>query len=119
MPVALWRGLADVADKFVRKGSQIYVEGRIRSREGEKDGQRHFGFEIVADDMRLLGRRAEGTQQQGGYQSAPQATQYQQPQPQYQAPAQPQYQAPQYQPQPEPIPAAPQMPMADPDDLPF
>lgn len=112
--ITLWRGLADVADKFVRKGSQIYVEGRIRSREWEKDGQRHFGFEIVADDMRLLGRRAEGTQQQGGYQ-APAQPQYQAPsQPQYQAPAQPQYQA-----QPEPIPAAPQMPMADPDDLPF
>lgn len=110
--ITLWRGLADVADKFVRKGSQIYVEGRIRSREWEKDGQRHFGFEIVADDMRLLGRRAEGTQQQGGYQSTPQATQYQQPQ-------QPQYQPPQYQAQPEPVPAAPQMPMADPDDLPF
>lgn len=112
--ITLWRGLADVADKFVRKGSQIYVEGRIRSREWEKDGQRHFGFEIVADDMRLLGRRAEGTQQQGGYQAPAQ--------PQYQTPAQPQYQAPaqpQYQPQPEPMPAAPQMPMADPDDLPF
>ena len=112
--ITLWRGLADVADKFVRKGSQIYVEGRIRSREWEKDGQRHFGFEIVADDMRLLGRRAEGTQQQGGYQAPAQ--------PQYQAPAQPQDQTPaqpQYQPQPEPMPAAPQMPMADPDDLPF
>lgn len=112
--ITLWRGLADVADKFVRKGSQIYVEGRIRSREWERDGQRHFGFEIVADDMRLLGRRAESTQQQGGYQAPAQ--------PQYQAPTQPQYQAPaqpQYQPQPEPMPAAPQMPMADPDDLPF
>lgn len=112
--ITLWRGLADVADKFVRKGSQIYIEGRIRSREWERDGQRHFGFEIVADDMRLLGRRAESTQQQGGYQAPAQ--------PQSQAPAQPQYQAPaqpQYQPQPEPMPAAPQMPMADPDDLPF
>ena len=116
--ITLWRGLADVADKFVRKGSQIYVEGRIRSREWEKDGQRHFGFEIVADDMRLLGRRAEGTQQQGGYQ---------QPQPQYQAPAQPQYQAPQYQapaqpqyqPQPEPMSAPIAMPEPGPDDLPF
>lgn len=118
--ITLWRGLADVADKFVRKGSQIYVEGRIRSREWEKDGQRHFGFEIVADDMRLLGRRAEGTQQQGGYQQPQPQPQYQAPaQPQYQAPAQPQYQAPQYQAQPEPMPAAPQMPVADPDDLPF
>lgn len=118
--ITLWRGLAEVADKYVRKGSQIYVEGRIRSREWEKDGQRHFGFEIVADDMKLLGRRAEGTQPQGGYQQ-PSQPQYQQggyQQPQYQAP-QPQYQAPQYQPQPEPMPAAPQMPMADPDDLPF
>lgn len=112
--ITLWRGLADVADKFVRKGSQIYVEGRIRSREWEKDGQRHFGFEIVADDMRLLGRRPEG--QQGGYQSAPQQPQYQQGG--YQQPAQPQYQQPE-QPQPEPMPATPQMAQADPDDLPF
>ncbi|MBO7262571.1 MAG: single-stranded DNA-binding protein [Alistipes sp.] len=132
--ITLWRGLAEVADKYVRKGSQIYVEGRIRSREWEKDGQRHFGFEIVADDMKLLGRRPEGAQQQGGYQQpqyqAPAQPQYQQggyqqpqyqapAQTQYQAPAQPQYQAPQYQPEPEPMPAAPQMPMADPDDLPF
>lgn len=126
--ITLWRGLAEVADKYVRKGSQIYVEGRIRSREWEKDGQRHTGVEIVADEMKLLGRRPEGAQQQGGYQqpSQPQyqqggyqQPQYQAPQPQYQQPAQPQYQAPQYQPQPEPMPAAPQMPMADPDDLPF
>ncbi len=112
--ITLWRGLADVADKFVRKGSQIYVEGRIRSREWEKDGQRHFGFEIVADDMRLLGRRPEG--QQGGYQSAPQQSQYQQGG--YQQPAQSQYQQPE-QPQPEPMPATPQMAVADSDDLPF
>lgn len=124
--ITLWRGLAEVADKYVRKGSQIYVEGRIRSREWEKDGQRHFGFEIVADDMKLLGRRPEGAPQgsyqqpsqpqyqQGGYQQP----QYQAPQPQYQQPAQSQYQAPQYQPQPEPM-APIAMPEAGPDDLPF
>ncbi len=111
--ITLWRGLADVADKFVRKGSQIYVEGRLRSREWEKDGQRHFGVEIVADEMKLLGRRPEGTPQQGVYQQ-PQAQQsYQAPQQTYQA-SQPQ---PQYQPQPQP--AAPQVPAQDPDDLPF
>lgn len=123
--VTLWRGLAEVADKFVRKGSQVYIEGRIRSREWEKDGQRHFGFEIVADDMKLLGRRPEGAPQ-GGYQpSAPQQPQYQQPQYQqggyqqgYQQPSAPQYQQ-SYQSQPQPQPAAPQMPVADPDDLPF
>ena len=108
--VTLWRGLAEVADKFVRKGSQVYVEGRIRSREWEKDGQRHFGFEIVADDMKLLGRRPEGATQTGYQQPAPQ--------PQYQQGG---YQQPQYQQsyQPQPQPAAPQTIMADPDDLPF
>lgn len=124
--ITLWRGLAEVADKYIRKGSQIYIEGRIRTREWEKEGQRHTGVEIVADEMKLLGRRPEGAQQ-GGYQQAPQPQyqqggyqqpQYQAPQPQYQAPAQPQYQAPQYQPQPEPM-APIAMPEAGPDDLPF
>ena len=111
--ITLWRGLAEVADKYIRKGSQIYIEGRIRTREWEKEGQRHTGVEIVADEMKLLGRRPEGAQQ-GGYQQAPQP-QYQQggyQQPQYQAPQ------PQYQPQPEPM-APIAMPEPGPDDLPF
>lgn len=100
--VTLWRGLAEVVDKYVRKGSQIYVEGRIRSREWEKDGQKHYGMEIVADDMKLLGRRSEG--------AAPQAAPYQ-------SPAQPQQPAPAPVAQPAPATVAP---MADdPDDLPF
>jgi single-strand DNA-binding protein len=111
--ITLWRGLADVVDKYVRKGAQIYVEGRIRSREWEKDGAKHYAIEIVADEMKLLGRRQEG---------APQGS-YQQPaQPAYQQPAQPAYQQPAYQqpaPAPAPMPAAPAMPADDPDDLPF
>lgn len=101
--VTLWRGLAEVVDKYVRKGSQIYVEGRIRSREWEKDGQKHYGMEIVADDMKLLGRRPDGT-------AAPQGATYQ-------APVQPQQPAPAPVAQPAPAAVAP---MADdPDDLPF
>lgn len=119
--ITLWRGLADVADKFVRKGSQIYIEGRIRSREWEKDGQRHTGIEIVADEMKLLGRRNDNTAPQGGYQQPQQSYQpqqqgYQQSQQSYQQPQQ-SYQAPQYQPQPQPV--TPQIPAEDPDDLPF
>jgi single-strand DNA-binding protein len=54
--VVLWRGLADVVDKYVRKGSQIYVEGPLRSTEWtDKQGQKHFGVEIVASEMKLLG----------------------------------------------------------------
>ena len=109
--ITLWRGLAEVADKYVRKGSQIYVEGRIRSREWEKDGAKHYAIEIVADEMKLLGRRQDNPAQ-GGYQQTPQGGYQQAPQPTYQQPA---YQ----QPAPTPMPAAPAMPADDPDDLPF
>lgn len=65
--VVLWRGLADVADKYVRKGSQIYIEGAIRSNEWtDKDGVKRYGTEIVANDMKLLGRRDSGTGGSGG-----------------------------------------------------
>lgn len=107
--ITLWRGLAEVADKYVRKGSQLYIEGRIRNRDWEKDGVRHYGIEILADDMKLLGRRQEGgVQAPVGYQQPQQYAQ----QPQY---AQPQYQ----QPQPAPTPVSPSIPQDDPDDLPF
>lgn len=106
--ITLWRGLADVADKYVRKGTQLYIEGRLRNREWEKDGVRHFGYEVVADEMTLLGRRSDNPASQQGA--------YQQPAQQYQQPAQPQYQQPaqQYQ-----QPAQPTIPAQDPDDLPF
>lgn len=117
--VTLWRGLAEVVDKYVRKGSQIYVEGSIRSREWERDGVKHYATEIVADDLKLLGRRSDAPQQ-GGYQQSAQGG-YQQPaQGGYQQQSssqQPQYQQPQYQ-QPA-QPQAPVMPNDDPDDLPF
>lgn len=59
--ITLWRNLADVADRFIRKGSQIYVEGRLRSREWtDQQGQKRYGIEIVADELKLLGRRPEG-----------------------------------------------------------
>ena len=61
--ITLWRGLADVVDKYVRKGSQIYVEGRLRTREWtDKDNQKRYTTEILADDMKLLGRRPDGAQ---------------------------------------------------------
>jgi single-strand DNA-binding protein len=123
--ITLWRNLADVVDKYVRKGSQLYIEGKLRTREYDKNGVKCYSTEIVADELKLLGRRQEGAPQQGGYQQSayqqPQQPQYQggyQQQPQYQQPA---YQQPQYQ-QPAPQPAAPaEAPIAanDSDDLPF
>ncbi len=60
--VIMWRGLADVADKYIRKGSQIYVEGNLRTRDWmDKDNVKHTTTEIVANDMKMLGsRRTEG-----------------------------------------------------------
>lgn len=111
--ITLWRGLADVADKYVRKGAQLYIEGRLRNREWEKDGVRHFGYEVVADEMTLLGRRSDNpASQQSAQQYQQPAQQYQQPAQQYQQPAQ------QYQ-QPVSQPAQPTIPAQDPDDLPF
>ncbi len=113
--VTLWRGLAEVVDKYVHKGSQLYIEGRLRSREWEQDGQKRYATEIVADDMKLLGRRQDGAPQQSGYQQQAQPAYQQQAQPAYQQPAQPQYQ-----PTPQPVaPAAPAAPMNEADDLPF
>ena len=114
--ITLWRGLAEVVDKYVRKGSQLYIEGSLRTREWERDGVKHYATEIVADEMKLLGRRPEGVQQSGNQQQSYQGSQ----QPTYQAPQQPTYQAPQqpvYQAQPQP--EVPIIPQEDPDDLPF
>ncbi len=61
--VVLWRGLAEVAEKYVKKGSQLYIEGRIRTRSwDDKEGNKRYATEIVGDEMKMLGRRDDGTQ---------------------------------------------------------
>lgn len=67
--IVLWRGLAEVAEKYVKKGSQLYIEGRLRTNTYEKDGVKHYTTEINADTMQLLGKR-EG-QAEMGNQAAP------------------------------------------------
>ncbi len=114
--ITLWRGLAEVVDKFVRKGSQLYIEGRLRSREWERDGQKHYATEIVADDMKLLGRRSDNGAQEGYQQSAPSSYGQPAPQPYHQAQPTPQ---PAAQSAPQPVPQAPVTINDDPDDLPF
>jgi single stranded DNA-binding protein (ssb) len=59
--VVFWRNLAEIVEKHVRKGSQVFIEGRLRTRNWEdQSGQKRYATEIVADTMRLLGRRPEG-----------------------------------------------------------
>lgn len=59
--IVLWRGLAEVTEKYLKKGSQVYIEGKIRSRSwDDKDGIKRYTTEIVADNMTMLGGRKEG-----------------------------------------------------------
>ena len=60
--VTLWRNLADVADRFIRKGSQVYIEGSLRTRDWtDKDGNKRYATEIVANDLKMLGSRGDAT----------------------------------------------------------
>lgn len=59
--VVLWRGLAELAQKYLHKGSLIYVEGRLRTRSwDDRDGNKKFATEIVGDNLIMLDKRNEG-----------------------------------------------------------
>jgi len=56
--VVMWRGLADVAAKFLQKGKLVYIEGKLRTRSFEdKEGIRKYTTEVVAENFTLLGRK--------------------------------------------------------------
>lgn len=59
--IVLWRGLAELAGKYIKKGSYIFVEGKIKSRQFEdKEGIKRYVTEIVADELILLDKRVDG-----------------------------------------------------------
>lgn len=97
--ITAWRGNADLVEKYVRKGTQLYVEGRIRTRSWtDRDNNTRYTTEILADSIQLLGRRSDNpaTKDTPGPQVRPTT-------------------------QPQPVSPAPQPSPADPedDDLPF
>ena len=124
--VSMFGKVAEIAGEYLRKGSQVYIEGKLQTREWEKDGIKRYTTEIIVDmqgTMQLLGGRPQNQQQggdpynqgggnynQGGQQQYNQAPRQQAPRPQ-QAPQRP---APQ---QPAPQPAA-DFDSFD-DDIPF
>ncbi|MBE6238596.1 MAG: single-stranded DNA-binding protein [Bacteroidales bacterium] len=103
--IVAWRNNADVAERFVKKGTQLFIEGRIRTRSwDDQNGNKRYTTEIIADNLQLLGKKSDNPGGQGGYQApaqqsyAPAQPQqpaynpqqaYQQPAPAYQQPAQP------------------------------
>ena len=58
--IVMWRGLADVAAKFLQKGKLVYIEGKLRTRSFEdKEGVKKYTTEVVAENFTLLGRRTD------------------------------------------------------------
>ena len=140
--IVAWRNNADLVEKFIHKGSQIYVEGKLRTRQWtDQTGNKRYTTEINADNIQLLGKRPDAPQGQGygapsqggyagqsGYGGQPQGAYQGQGAPSggYAGPGFPQQGAqPAYQPQPAARPSYPQQPAPaqpaeDPgDDLPF
>ena len=113
--IVAWRNTADVVERFVKKGTQLYIEGRIRTRSWDhQTGNKRYTTEIIADTLQLLGKKSDNPgAQQGGYPQQGQAYQQQA----YAQPQQPAY----TQPAPQPMPSAPQNAADDmpEDDLPF
>ena len=60
--VVIWRGLAEVAEKYLKKGSSVYIEGKLRSRSwDDKDGIKRYTTEILADVMTMLGGKSDSS----------------------------------------------------------
>ena len=58
--IVMWRGLADVAAKFLQKGKLVYIEGKLRTRSFEdKEGIKKYTTEVVAENFTLLGRKTD------------------------------------------------------------
>ena len=105
--IVAWRNSADVAEKFIRKGTQVYIEGKLRTRSWtDQTGNKRYTTEVTVDNLQLLGKRNDD-------QSAPQPLPQSAPQPVI---------------QPRPAPQAPQEPQEPmdisiaenpTDDLPF
>src|SRR5438045_1478530 len=64
--VVLWRGLAELAQKYLHKGSLVYIEGRLKTRSWEdKEGNKKFATEIVGDNLIMLDKRSDSTHSSG------------------------------------------------------
>jgi len=65
--IVVWGKQAEIAQQYLKKGSLVFIEGRIQSREWQdKEGQKRTSFDIVANNFRMLGGRAEGAAAAGG-----------------------------------------------------
>lgn len=58
--IVMWRGLADIASKYLQKGKLVYIEGKLRTRSFEdKEGNKKYTTEVVAENFTMLGRKSD------------------------------------------------------------
>lgn len=69
--IVAWRTTADICERFVHKGDQVYVEGKIKYRTWESNGEKRYATDIVADKVELLGKREANNETQHGAAPAP------------------------------------------------
>lgn len=73
--VVLFGGAAKVASEYTKKGSRIYIEGRIRTQQWEKDGEKRYTTEIVGENITLLDRKQDGDQSSPSSDNKPRSSQ--------------------------------------------
>ncbi|HBF87814.1 MAG TPA: single-stranded DNA-binding protein [Bacteroidales bacterium] len=72
--IVLWRGLAEIAEKYVKKGTPIYIEGKIKTRSyDDKDGNKRYVTEIVGDNLQMLSKAEDGAGYSSRQENVPQA----------------------------------------------
>lgn len=68
--IVLWRGLAEISQKYLHKGDMVYIEGKMRTRSWEKEGVTRYTTEVIADNMTMLSTQrntSSGSTSEGGY----------------------------------------------------
>lgn len=65
--IVLWRGLAEISQKYLHKGDLVYIEGKLKTRSWEKEGVTRYTTEIVADNMTMLGSKGGGGNSSSDY----------------------------------------------------
>ncbi|NQT77629.1 MAG: single-stranded DNA-binding protein [Bacteroidetes bacterium] len=65
--IVLWRGLAEIAERYMKKGNQVYIEGKIKTRSwDDKDGNKRYTTDIVGDNLTMLGGRKDTNEADAG-----------------------------------------------------
>jgi len=78
--IVLWRNLAEIAEKYVRKGTKVYVEGKLKTRNWtDANGQQRYITEIVGDELTILTPKSDSSNQNFGNNNPPYSTEPQQP----------------------------------------